>query len=151
MNPSLLLKIGTIILLLYSTGHTLGAVLFYRPHTPEEAAIIDSMKSYHVPLKTSSARTLWDFYYGFGLAVGFLNYALAAFAWVAAVQVSKGNAAAVGPICWILAIACLSQSYLSWRYFFIFPLALSLLAAIVFIAAYFSLPLGAISARISGS
>jgi hypothetical protein len=150
MNPSLLLKIGAIILLLYSTGHTFGAVVFYRAHSPEEAAIIDSMKAYHVPLKVSSARTLWDFFYGFGVAVGFLNYALAAIAWVAARNLGQ-SASIVSPICIILAFACLSQSYLSWRHFFILPLVLSLLAAVVFVAAYFCISSGTVPANASSS
>jgi hypothetical protein len=142
MNPSLLLKIGAIILLLYSTGHTFGAVVFYRAHSPEEAAIINSMKAYHVPLKVSSARTLWDFFYGFGLAVGFLNYALAAIAWIAARQAGQAGPL-VGQISLILAGACLSQTYLSWRHFFMMPLLLSLAAALLFIGAYFVISSGA--------
>jgi hypothetical protein len=143
VNPSLLLKIGAVILILYSTGHTFGAVIFYRPHSPEEASIIDSMKSYHVPLKVSSARTLWDFFYGFGMAVGVLNYALAAIAWVAARQVGQVNSG-IGPISLILAFACLAQTYLCWRHFFLVPLILSLLAALIFAAAYFSLSSSAV-------
>jgi hypothetical protein len=141
MNPSLLLKIGAIILFVYSTGHTFGAVVFYRAHSPEEAAIIDSMKDYHVPLKVSSARTLWDFFYGFGLAVGFLNYALAAIAWIAARQAGQA-CPFVGHISLVLAAACLSQTYLSWRYFFMMPLLLSSVAALAFIGAYFLISTG---------
>ena len=150
MNPSLLLKIGAIILLLYSTGHTFGAVVFYRAHSPEEAAIIDSMKDYHVPLKVSSARTLWDFFYGFGLAVGFLNYALAAIAWIAARQAGQSGTF-VGHICLILAAACLSQTYLSWRHFFVMPLLLSLAAALLFIGAYFVILRGLVPVPSAGS
>ncbi len=138
MNPSLLLKIGAIILLLYATGHTLGAVIFYRPHTPEETAVIDSMKSYHVPMKAGSNRTLWDFYYGFGLAVGILNYVLAGFAWVLAAQAAR-NVPGAGLLALILALGCLAQTYLSWRYFFLIPLVMSLAAALVFAAAWFAL------------
>jgi hypothetical protein len=144
MNPSLLLKIGAIILLLYSTGHTFGAVVFYRAHSPEEAAIIDSMKDYHVPLKVSSARTLWDFFYGFGLAVGFLNYALAAIAWIAARQAGQAGPF-VAHISLILAAASLSQTYLSWRHFFVMPLLLSLAAALLFIGAYFVISSGVVA------
>ena len=146
MNPSLLLKIGAIVLLLYSTGHTFGAVVFYRAHSPEEASIIDSMKAYHVPLKVSSARTLWDFFYGFGLAVGLLNYALAAIAWVSARQVGQSNGI-VASLSLILAGACLSQSYLSWRYFFVIPLSLTLVAAAAFIGAYCYISFGASPGR----
>ena len=141
MSPSLPLKIGAGILLLYATGHTFGAVIFYRPHSPEETAIIDSMKSYHVPLRTGSARTLWDFYYGFGLAVGLLNYALVAIAWVAAQQAAR-HAAGAGTLALILALACLAQTYLSWRYFFLIPLVMSLAATLLFAAAWFSLSFG---------
>jgi hypothetical protein len=150
MNASLLLKIGAIILFVYSTGHTFGAVIFYRAHSPEEAAIMDSMKGYRVPLKVSSARTLWDFFYGFGLAVGFLNYALAAIAWIAARQAAQ-SAPFVGPISLILTAACLSQTYLSWRYFFKMPLLMSLVAALAFIGAYFLISSGMAPAHGTGS
>ena len=149
MNPSLLLKIGAVILLLYSTGHTFGAVVFYRAHTPEEASIIDSMKAYRVPLKAGSSRTLWDFFYGFGLAVGLLNYALAAIAWIAARQPGQANAI-VGPISLVLAAACLSQTYLSWRHFFMIPLLMSLVAALAFLAAYVMLTTGAVPVHATG-
>jgi len=42
-----------------------------------------------------------------------------------------------------LAGACLSQTYLSWRYFFMMPLLLSLAAALLFIIAYFVISSGA--------
>jgi hypothetical protein len=142
MNPSLLLKLGAIVLLLYSTGHTFGAAMFYRAHSPEESAIIDLMKSYHVPLKVSSARTLWDFFYGFGLAVGFLNYALAAIAWIAARQAGQAGTL-VGQTSLVLAGACLSRTYLSWRHFFMMPLVLSLAAALLFIGAHLVISSGA--------
>jgi hypothetical protein len=137
MNPSILLKIGAVVLLLYATGHTLGAVILYKPHAPEEAAVIDSMKNYHVPMKSGSNRTLWDFYYGFGLAVGLLNYVFAALAWVVAVQAAK-NFPGVGPLALVLAGACLCQTWLCWRYFFAIPLVMSLVAGLIFVAAWFA-------------
>lgn len=67
MKPSILLRIASIITLLYFAGHTAGM-----PWTPAvgpgELPIIEAMKT-HAFEAGGVTRTYWDFYFGFGVCI----------------------------------------------------------------------------------
>ena len=44
MKPSLLFRLSAVVLFLYATGHTLGGVILYRPHSPAEADLISAAR-----------------------------------------------------------------------------------------------------------
>ena len=134
MKPSTLFYLGAVVLFLQATGHTLGGVIFYRPHTPAEAGVIAAMQSSQVVLM-GVTRSLWDFYYGWGLAVGALAYVLAGVAWATG-RLSRQPDAKIGPLAALIVAACLAQILLCVRYFFALPAALMLLAAILCSAAW---------------
>jgi hypothetical protein len=126
MKASALLRAAAIVLLLHSLGHTLGGVVFYRPHSSAEASVIAAMQSSRVTAG-GSTRSLWDFYYGSGLAVGVLSFMLAGIVWTLA-RLARMPGAHLGTfLVWIIA-GCLLQVALCLRYFFVLP-ALLLLAA----------------------
>ena len=128
-------RLGAVILLLQATGHTLGGVVFYHAHTPAEAAVIGAMQSSRIAVQ-GVTRSLWDFYYGWGLAVGALSYVLAGVAWATG-RLSRQTEVEIGPLAFLLLAGCLSQTLLCLRYFFALPAILTLLGAVFFGIAWF--------------
>lgn len=128
MKPTLLFRLGAITLLLQATGHTLGGVIFYHAHNAAEAAVIDAMRSSRVEVQ-GVVRSLWDFYYGWGLAVGALSYALAGIAWALG-SLSLNPHAKTGQFTFWTVVGCILQIGLCMRYFFALPVMLLSLAAL---------------------
>src|SRR5436190_2063283 len=88
MRASTLLRIASIITLLYCVGHTTGY-----PWTPVEGememAIVESMKSHQFDV-IGSMRSFWDFYTGFGLVVSGFMLATAVALWQMASLAKRG-------------------------------------------------------------
>jgi hypothetical protein len=129
MKTSTLFGLGAIVLVLQATGHTLGGVIFYRAHTPAEADVIHAMQASRVAVE-GVIRSLWDFYYGWGLAVGVLNYVLAGVAWATG-RLSRQPGGEIGLLTLLLVAGSLGQTLLCLRYFFALPVILTLLGAIL--------------------
>jgi hypothetical protein len=134
MKPSTLFRLAAIVLLLQATGHTLGGVILYRAHTPAETEVINAMQASRIAVR-GATRSLWDFYYGFGLAVGFLTYALAGVAWATG-RLARTAESEIGPLTLCLVVGCGSQALLCVRYFFALPAILNLTAAFLCGAAW---------------
>jgi len=135
MKASTLFGIGALVLVLQATGHTLGGVIFYRAHTPAEEDVIRAMQASHVAVE-GVTRSLWDFYYGWGLAVGLFNYVLAGVAWATG-RLSRQPEGEIWPLTLLLVAGCLGQTLLCLRYFFALPVILTLLGAALCAAAWF--------------
>lgn len=128
-------RLGALVLLLQATGHTLGGVVFYHAHSPAEADVIGAMQASRIAVQ-GVTRSLWDFYYGWGLAVGALGYVLAGVAWATG-RLSRQTESELGPLTLLLVAGCLSQALLSVRYFFALPVILNLLGALFCGTAWF--------------
>jgi hypothetical protein len=117
-----LLRIASIIALLYAVGHTIGS-----PWTPSEelapASVVKAMKSVSFDALGSS-RTYWDFYFGFGVCISVYLFAQAALLWFLA-ALAKVQAASVRPFLVVLLACYAVNGYVTWRYFFVLPLVLS--------------------------
>ena len=84
-------------------------------------------------------RTYWDFFVGLGLIVTVLYLFAAVFAW----QLSRLKAetlAQMRGIAWAFAVCFSAIAILSWRFFFLAPLVLSILITVCLIAAAWRLP-----------
>jgi hypothetical protein len=134
MKPIMLFRLAAIVLFLQATGHTLGGVILYHAHTPAEAEVISAMQASRIDVR-GATRSLWDFYYGFGLAVGFLTYVLAGVAWAAG-RLARRSDSEIGLLALCLVAGCLSQALLCVRYFFALPIILNLTAALLCGAAW---------------
>lgn len=129
MKASLLYRLGAIVLFLHATGHTLGGVIFYRAHTPAEAQVIHAMQDSRIDMM-GVTRSLWDFYYGWGLAVGALSFVLAGVVWFLSRRATRASAE-TGLLVALVIAGCLSQTALCVRYFFALPAVLTALAALL--------------------
>src|SRR5215467_9597636 len=128
MTTSTLLKIAAVIMFLYFAGHTAGA-----PWTPGEApadlAVVDAMKSDHFPV-IGVSRSYWDFYFGFGLIISVMQLFQAVILWQLG-TLAKTDAARLRPIILVFCVSLILNAILGWMYFFIIPVVMAVLIAIL--------------------
>jgi hypothetical protein len=123
VNTTLLLRIASVITLLYAVGHTMGA-----PWTPTDesapASVVEAMKSVSFDAMGSS-RTYWDFYFGFGVSISIYLIVQAAVLWLLA-ALARTQATFVRPFVAVLLASYVASVYVTWRYFFALPVVLSI-------------------------
>jgi len=131
LKPSLLYRIAAGLLLLFAAGHTLG----FRKVDPTWSAdsVVASMRSLHFDVQGFS-RSYWDFYTGFGLFVTVFFLFAAFLAWQLGGLPAQTLAAMRG-VTWAFALCFVVVTVLSWSYFFLIPVVLSVLVTICLIAA----------------
>lgn len=122
MNTTLLLRVASLIALLFAIGHTMGS-----PWTPSEApgpaSVVEAMKSVSFDAMGTS-RSYWEFYIGFGVTISVYMFAQAVLLWLLA-ALARTQAAATRPFVIMLLASCVANGWAAWRYFFILPLILS--------------------------
>lgn len=122
MKASLLYRISSILLALFAIGHTVG-FLQVDPAWGVDS-LVHSMKTIHFNVNGAD-RTYWDFFVGFGLFVTALMVFASIVAWQFASLPSQVLASMrVGA--WGFPACFAVVAYLSWRYFFIIPVAFSI-------------------------
>jgi len=125
MSPALLYRAASIILVLFTAGHTLG----FRRAQPDWKvdSLIADMQSKHFAVQ-GFTRTYWDFYVGFGFFVSLFLLFAAVVAWHLA-GLSREQLHQMRLLTWSFAICSVGIAGLSWRYFFAAPAAFSTLLA----------------------
>ena len=127
MRTTLLLRIASVITLLFAVGHSMGA-----PWTPVNGSaavsVVQAMKSVSFDAMGSS-RTFWDFYFGFGVSISIYLIVQAAVLWFLA-TLAKTQPTSVRPFVVVLLVANAANAYVTWRYFFLVPLVLSIVMII---------------------
>ncbi len=129
MAPRLFYRIAAVLILLHALGHSSG----YPWSDPAWGVDLHAMQSTHFTLFGSS-RTYWDFYVGFGLFSSVFLIFAALLAWqlgslpAQTLPLLRGTA-------WALVLCFAGSTFLSWRYFFIIPFALSAAATVCLAAA----------------
>ena len=131
MKASLFYRIAAVLLLLFAVGHTLG----FRQSDPQWGvdALTGSMRSIHFNIQGFS-RSYWDFFVGFGLFVTVFLLFAALLAWQLGGLTAEALARLRG-IAWALVLCFAGIAVLSWRYFFIVPLAFSIAITVCLTAA----------------
>jgi hypothetical protein len=131
MKASVLYRIASGLLLLFAIGHTLG----FRQIDPGWGvdSAIGALKSARFAVQ-GFQRTYWDFYTGFGLFVTVFLLFAAVVAWQLG-GLSQEVLAAMPVVTWGLGLSFVVVTFLSWRYFFVVPLAFSALITICLILA----------------
>jgi len=118
MKPSILLRIASIITLLYFAGHTAGM-----PWTPAagpgELPVIEAMKTHRFETE-GFARTYWDFYFGFGLIISAFLLVQAVVLWQLQIR----------PIVASFLVAFVVNAILAWMFFFAVPAVMAAAIAI---------------------
>ena len=102
----------------------------------EEVSLLNAMKALHFDAM-GSLRTYWDFYFGFGLFLTVNLLLLSALLWQLASLV-KAEPAIARPFIGSLCIVFLAFAVMSWLYFFIAPVIIEGIVAVLLGFAYAS-------------
>jgi hypothetical protein len=127
MKPSFPLRIVAILMALGDIGHTSG-VLRTIPRSLSEGGLLGPLQAFHITMMGTS-RTHWDFYVGFGLAVSCQFLLIAGLAWMAG-SLADAEPARARPFIYLLLAAQLAGLVIGVVYFFLAPIAVTLLTLI---------------------
>ena len=135
MKPSLLLRISSVLALLFAAGHTSGGLSFWSPAGDTE--VLRAMRSFHFDAAGVS-RTYLDFYLGFGYITGIYLLLQAVVFWQLA-SIAKTDAFRVRPLIASFLLANVVSAFLSWRFIFLLPVvSFTVIAACLGLAFYTS-------------
>ena len=127
MNARVLLYIATALAVIQYCAH---AFLFMtaRPMRPEEKAVVDAMRSNRFKIGLS-ARSYWDFYFGYGLLVILTGLVEVVLLWQLA-MIAEANPLLAHPLIAVLFLFNLAHAVLVWKYFaLIAPVAFDIMIA----------------------
>lgn len=126
VKAPILLRVASIVSLVFAGGHSLGGTQSWSP--PGETEVLRAMRTFRFDVEGVS-RTYWDFYFGFGLSISVFLLAQAVVLWQLA-AVSKKDPVLVRPIIAIFFLSAVANAILSQRFFFTVPLALGMTIAV---------------------
>jgi hypothetical protein len=136
MNPTMWLRIASVLTLIHCALHTIGGVFGKPSHGAEQIAVIETMKGHSFNVM-GWMRSYWDFFFGYGLFVtinlliqGILFWQLGSFV--------KTSPALVRPIALLFIVNYAVMSAIAFKYFFIAPGIVEALIAVCLVAAYFT-------------
>jgi len=131
MKAPILYRIAAVLLMLFAVGHTLG----FRESDPKWGVdvLLGSMQSVHFDVQGFS-RTFWDFFVGAGFTVGVLYVFAAVLAWQLS-GLPAETLAAMRLTAWAFALSFAAITFVSWRYLFVIPFALSFVITLCLTAA----------------
>src|SRR5262245_13041850 len=134
MKPSLFLRIAAILTVLYFGGHTAG-IPWTPVRGPSETTVIEAMKLQSFEVQ-GFARTYWDFYFGFGVAISAFLLVQAVVLWQLA-SLARSEAARLRPILASFFVAFVFNAVVAWKYCFHVPAIFAAAIALCLGSAFF--------------
>ena len=135
MKPTILLRIASVLTLVFFGGHTLKA-LDPSSRGAEEAAVFMAMQAYPFNIM-GFRRTHWDFYRGFSLLFSVALLLLAVLLWQIG-GIAKSDPARARPLIASLFLAYFAFTVLCGMFFFTAPAAVSAAVGICLALAFVS-------------
>ena len=136
MTTTLCLRIASVILLLFTVGHTLGGLKKWSPMG--ENAVLKAMTN--VRFETMGAnRSYLDFFMGFGWSISVSLLLQTILLWQMA-SLARTDAARVRPMIAAFALATFASGVIAYRFIFPVPALFSGALLIVLIASYVVAP-----------
>lgn len=133
MKTPLLLRVAAILTLLYFAGHSTGM-----PWTPvnglKEKALLYAMRSDTFAV-SGETRSYWDFYQGFGIAIGVYLLAQAVVLWQLA-AIAHRNPMGARPMIATFFAAFIANAVVAWHWFFLVPALFAAAIAVVLAIAF---------------
>jgi hypothetical protein len=133
---TLLLRIASAVALLQALAHTLLIVVAVPKHGPQEIAVVEAMKGHRFDFM-GSARSYWDFYFGYALLTAFTCVIEGVLFWQLA-RLAAAYGSVTRPIVGLFVLGNLGYAMLCWRYFFITPIVPDLAIALCLAFAFFA-------------
>ena len=133
MKASLLLRLVSIVTLVFAVGHTLGGRESWSP--AGENDVLRAMKSFRFDAEGVS-RTYFDFYRGFGLSISVYLILQAILLWQLA-MLATVDPLRVRPMIGSLFLASAALAVLSWKFIFALPaISFAVIATILGLALF---------------
>jgi hypothetical protein len=134
MKPAILLRIASVLTLIHAFLHTAGGLLSAPTHGQDEINVLNTMRAFQFDFM-GSMRSYWDFYFGFGLIVTLFLLLEAVLLWQVA-SLARSDADKARPFMLTLLAAFIAMMVLSLRFFFIAPLVVEGVIAVLIGVAY---------------
>jgi hypothetical protein len=132
MTTTLLLRIASVISLVFTAGHTVGGLRKWSPMGENE--VLKAMTE--VRFDTMGAnRSYLDFFMGFGWSISVLMLLQTVLLWQFA-SLARADPARVRPMIAVFGLATLATGVIAWRFIFPIPALFSSALLIVLSAAY---------------
>jgi hypothetical protein len=125
-------RVAAYLMVLYTLGHTVGAVIGTPEFGPQSDAVVSSMKTVGVMVQ-GTERTWYDFYRGFGAFVSVFFMFSTWFAWYMG-GMSRADRRTFNPITSALVLAWGGGAVLAWEYFFAVPQIFSTVITVILLA-----------------
>ena len=132
MTTSLLLRIASIISLLFAAGHTLGGRHDWSP--AGETDVLHAMRTVRFEVLGVS-RTYLDFYRGFGFTLSVYMLLQAVVLWQLA-SLARSEPSRVRGMVASFAVASVAVGLLSWKFIFPLPVVFSAVLAVCLVIAF---------------
>ena len=116
-------RLAAYVLVVYTLGHTFGAVIATPEFGPASDSVVSMMKSVHIVAQGSDA-TWYGFYRGFGWFVSVFFIFSIVVTWYLGGK-SAGDRVALTPVTWSLFVGHAAGSVIAWIYFFFAPILFS--------------------------
>ena len=132
MTTTLLLRIASIISLLFAAGHSMGGLKQWSPMGENE--VLRQMTA--VRFQTMGAdRSYLDFFLGFGWSISVAMLLQTALLWQMA-SLARNQAARLRPMIAAFALATLASGVIAWQFIFPVPALFSAALLVALVAAY---------------
>jgi hypothetical protein len=132
MTTTLLLRIASVISLLFTAGHSLGGLQKWSPMGDND--VLKAMTA--VRFDTMGAnRSYLDFFMGFGWLLSVAMLLQTVLLWQLA-SLAVSDSTRVRPMIAVFALASLASGVIAWRFIFPVPALFSAALVIVLVAAY---------------
>ena len=132
MTTTLLLRIASVISLVFTAGHTLGGLKKWSPMGDNE--VLKAMTAVRFDAMGAN-RSYLDFYMGFGWSISVAMLMQTVLLWQMA-SLARTDAASVRPMIAAIAIATIASGLIGWRFIFPLPALFSIVLVIALAAAY---------------
>jgi hypothetical protein len=132
MSTTLWLRIASVILLLFTVGHSLGGLQRWSPMGDNE--VLRQMTAVRFDTMGAS-RTYLDFFMGFGWSISIVMLLQTVLLWQLS-SLARTNATAVRPMIAAFVIATLATGVIAWRFLFPVPALFSAALVIALVVAY---------------
>jgi hypothetical protein len=126
MKAWIWLRVLAVLLAFFAAGHTLGTAAPKVRHGSQEAALFTAMQNFRFPVM-GFERTYWDFYRGFALVISILLLVMTSIAWQLS-TISRNDPRQPLSMAITLLLGCVGLAVLSWIFFFVAPILISILA-----------------------
>jgi hypothetical protein len=132
VTPTLLLRIASVISLIFTAGHTMGGLRRWSPMG--DNAVLKAMTDVRFDIMGAN-RSYLDFFMGFGWSLSVFMLMQTVLLWQLAAM-ARTDPARIRPMIAVIALATVASGVIAWRFIFPVPAVFSGVLALALTLAY---------------